>query len=508
MPHGDLAQIAALAGAAGSVLALAASRRRFLLAGFALLVGAEAMLAVALVPRSDLAKLGSPPRIAALALALLAVVALAALLVRLPALVPLVLLLAAPFRLPVDLGRQHVFLLLPLYGVLAAAVLAFAYRAASHPVPRIPWILAAPAVVFIALDGLSLTWSRDVEQGTIELLFFIFPFVALLAVIARAPWVRWLPRALLAGIVGLACVFSVIGLWQAWTHTLFFAQDLRVANAYTSYFRVTSVFKDPSLYGRHLVLAIAVLLVPLWLSRVNLVLGSGLIALLFAGLYFSYSQSSMGVLFVAAVAVTMVVGDRLGRRVVGVAALVLVLAAAGIVAAEVQGNSLKRVTSGRSRLVSVTTTVIHRNPLYGVGVGAQPKASQEETRARSGPRRVASHTTPLTVAAELGAVGVLAYLALLAGAARLLLLTRRRYGAVGAGLGAAFLVLFLHSLFYSGFFEDPITWGVLGVAAVSLAAPALVLEEETAPAAAGEVAARGPGRARALLGRAVTHWHT
>ena len=50
-----------------------------------------------------------------------------------------------------------------------------------------------------------------------------------------------------------------IGLYQAWTHTLVFAQDLRVANAYTTYFRVTSLFKDPSIYGRQLVLALALL---------------------------------------------------------------------------------------------------------------------------------------------------------------------------------------------------------------------------------------------------------
>jgi hypothetical protein len=32
------------------------------------------------------------------------------------------------------------------------------------------------------------------------------------------------------------------------------------------------------------------------------------------------------------------------------------------------------------------------------------------------------------------------------------------------------LALFVHSLLYAGFFEDPLTWGVLGVAAAVLAA--------------------------------------
>ena len=48
---------------------------------------------------------------------------------------------------------------------------------------------------------------------------------------------------------------------------------------------------------------------------------------------------------------------------------------------------------------------------------------------------------------------------------------------VGICLAAVFFVLFVHSLFYSGFFEDPITWGTLAFAAAfaasrSPAAPA------------------------------------
>ena len=99
------------------------------------------------------------------------------------------------------------------------------------------------------------------------------------------------------GVVGLAVVFAAIGLWQEKTHRIFFAHDLRVANTYTSFFRVTSVFKDPSIYGRHLVLAISVLIVLLWLRKVRFLVAAPIVAIIFAGLYFSYSQSSMAVLF-------------------------------------------------------------------------------------------------------------------------------------------------------------------------------------------------------------------
>ena len=47
----------------------------------------------------------------------------------------------------------------------------------------------------------------------------------------------------------------MIGLYQAVTRELFFfAPNLEVSNANSDYFRVTSLFGDPSLYGRHLVL--------------------------------------------------------------------------------------------------------------------------------------------------------------------------------------------------------------------------------------------------------------
>ena len=40
----------------------------------------------------------------------------------------------------------------------------------------------------------------------------------------------------------------------------------------------------------------------------------------------------------------------------------------------------------------------------------------------------------------------------------------------GVGLAAVLLVLVVHSLLYAGFFEDPLTWGVLALVAAGLAA--------------------------------------
>ncbi len=54
--------------------------------------------------------------------------------------------------------------------------------------------------------------------------------------------------------------------------------------------------------------------------------------------------------------------------------------------------------------------------------------------------------------------------------AQLRAMLRRRDAALGLALGAVLLSLFVHALFYSGFFEDPITWLALAVGASFLAA--------------------------------------
>ena len=206
-----------------------------------------------------------------------------------------------------QLGEEEAFLLLPLYLAIAAAVLALGYRIlrGERPEPP-PFLIALPLAAFVTLTATSFLWTWDERAGAIALAFFVFPFVAGFAVVARAPLADWLPRALLVTLVALGTLFAAIGIWQAHTRTLFFARDVEVANAYTSFFRVTSLFKDPSLYGRHLVIAIAVLLVAIFVRRgrpADWLIAAALVAFLFWGLFYSYSQSSFVALFAVTFAV-------------------------------------------------------------------------------------------------------------------------------------------------------------------------------------------------------------
>jgi putative inorganic carbon (HCO3(-)) transporter len=440
-----------------------------ILSGLGLLAAAEVGMAFALVPGRDLKLLvTSPTRAAALVGGLLVVIGVAFLFNRHPGVAPLLLLLTAPFRIGVSLGTQHANLLLPLYAVLAAAALALVWRLLrGGPVRLIDRSLAVPSAVLIFLYALSLLWARDVHQGSIELAAFLFPFLVLVAVVVHEPSRAWLPRALAIVLIGEAVAFAAFGLWEEGAHRIFFDRHLEVANVYTSFFRTNSLFYDPNIYGRHLALALSVLVVLMWQRRRLLALAAALIAFIWIALFFSYSQSSLVALFVVVVGITFVVGGRRTRRVVAICAAALALAGVGVAVVGVQGHSLRHVTSGRSHLASITFDVFRDHPLIGVGVGSQPRAAQNKSLSISSIKRDTSHTTPLTVAAELGIVGLIAYFAWFAGAFLTLRNAWRRNATIGLSLAAVFGLLVVHSLSYSGFFEDPITWGSLALAAAS-----------------------------------------
>ena len=508
MEHPDTAQIAAVGGALGSVLVLLGRGRLIFVGGLAVLVLAETGLALSL-GLGPFERLGSATGAAAAVAGLLLLGAAAAVLARRPALVPIAVLIAAPFRPPLDFDTSNRFLvsiaddgrlgrLLPLYFVLAATVAAFAWRAVrGADIRALPRVVALPAAAFFAFACCSLLWADDLEAGANLLVFFTLPFVALLATVARAEFPDAVPRALAAGAIGLACLFAAVGLWQAATHELFFyAPNLAISNANTDYFRVTSLFGDPSLYGRHLVLGMGIALALLAAGRWRAWPLVAALTLMWAGLLFSYSQSSMAALFVVTLALAFATGGRRVRLAVGALAVAAALAAGGYVAVQlIDGESLNQITSDRTERVEDTVRVIESDPLLGVGIGGQPRASRVLAGSDRPTPNFVSHTTPLTVAAELGVIGLALYVWLLVGGVRLIAAVRRRHETLGLALLASFLGLFVHALFYSGFLEDPITWLVLAIGAGYLTwaeQPAVSTARERAPA--GMEATAGDGR--------------
>jgi outer membrane protein assembly factor BamB/O-antigen ligase len=497
-------QAAAVAAAVAVVLCLVPSRRSALLAGLVLLAVTEAVLVRSLVPSHDLARaVSSHARIGALVAGLAVLGGLAVLFERWPGVVPVVLLAAAPFRVPVTLGSQDAFLLLPLYAVLAAAGLALILRVLrvvrGRALRAPPLVLGVPLAAYVGLASVSYLWTLDRPAGALELVFFLLPFAFLVAVVARAPLEPWLPKALAATVVALGVLFAAVGLWQEHTHRLFFAPTLEVANAYTTFFRVTSLFKDPSLYGRELVIAISVLLVLTLSRRLNPWLGAAGIAFLWLGLYPSYSQSSMIALVVVAAAIGGVLGNRRDRIVLGATVVLIGVVAFGLLAVRAQHSPLHSVTRGRSTLVTDSARAFLKKPVAGVGIGGQPRASASQPERKQSRARAASHTTILTVAAELGLLGLVAFAGVLLGAFAVLRTAWRRNRFAGLGLAAAFSAMLVQSFIYSGFFEDPLMWGSLAAAGM-YAAPR---GEESVRAFAARLGRWRPSRVQAVVGAIV-----
>jgi putative inorganic carbon (HCO3(-)) transporter len=468
--HEALAQAAAVVGAFGACGLLLARERLLFFGGLTALVAAEAGLAYALVPDAPSLLTASATRFGALAVGALFVLALAAAFARYPAAAPVALLVVAPFRLSVGLGSQEAFLLLPFYVVLAAAATALSYRVGrGGELPAVPYLIAGPTAALVALSGISLLWAEDLRAGTIALVFFYFPFSVLLSIVALTRTKDWTWRALATVLVAVTSVFAAIGVFQAWSHTEILAkQDVQLANAYSSLFRVTAVFQDPNVYGRHLVLGVVVILTALWLALLRPAVGLPVLGLLTLGLYFSYSQTSFVALFCAVLVVSLIAGDRLTRRVVVGVSAALVLAAGIVVLLEGDGDSTQQVTSDRSTLVQVTWPVYAAHPVVGVGIGSQPLASRRVEDAKKRKSKNVSHTTPLTVAAELGTIGLAVYVVFLAALGRAILEAWRRHRALGIALAGCLTALVVQSFFYGGFFEDPFAWGIAGVAAAVL----------------------------------------
>ncbi|HUB76922.1 MAG TPA: hypothetical protein VL977_07685, partial [Solirubrobacteraceae bacterium] len=146
-------------------------------------------------------------------------------------------------------------------------------------------------------------------------------------------------------------------------------------------------------------------------------------------------------------------------------------------------GSIANATSGRTSLLRGGLHLFEHRPLAGYGSGSfapEYRASlahvpngfeRHERLPYEPPVTSDSHTTPVTIAAEQGLIGLLAYAALLAAcAARLLGPPDVRACAARAAIAAAFAALLVHTLFYADFLEDPATW-VLLAAAGALARP-------------------------------------
>ena len=409
-----------------------------------------------------------------LVLATAAIAVLTYLFSRWPILLPLAILLAVPFRVPLHAGGDTANLLVPLYLVIAAAVVATLLRDWNDPptvhAPRALAYVLAAAVVLYALQAL---YSDDFSKGLQNVCFFFVPFTIAYRLLREVEWdARLLRWALI--VVGVeAAAFVLVGSVEFATRSLFWNDQIIRSNEFHTYFRVNSVFWDPNVYGRYLALVTVVATGALLWARTRdaFWLLSGLILVLFIGLVPTFSQSSFLALLAGLAVLAAIRWSwrwTLAAVAIGaIGAILVVLLVGG--SGKITSDRLNVDLSGRGSLISGGVDLFAEKPIQGYGSGSFQAAYRDHRDNKDAPVTV-SHTEPVTVAAEQGLIGLAVYLALI-GVALWTLGRGLWNGSSAVGLAArasvvaAFVALLVHTLAYAGFFEDPLTWVLLAIGA-------------------------------------------
>jgi len=386
----------------------------------------------------------------------------------------------------------------------------------------------------VVLYALQTLYSPDFSKSLQDVCFFFVPFSLVYALLRDGRWDRKFLTLVLWVIAVEAVAFVLVGTVEYVSRDLFWNSQVIRSNEFHTYFRVNSIFWDPNIYGRYLALVVVVAMSALlWAKeRKTLALLTGLVAVLWFGLALTFSQSSFAALL-AGLAVLAAIRWSLKWTLAAVGAgavlaVVIVLFAGG--ASKLSPDRLNVDTGGRTNLASGGVTLFGRRPLWGYGAGSFPKAYRQHIATKKAPVSV-SHTEPITVAAEQGVIGLVAYAALLVAALWTMgaglftrAISRAGDGGRGCSWGAAssfspqspsqtaahseaknpgphghplppagparqeqsaisprlhltaraailatFVALLVHTIAYASFYEDPIVW-VLMAAGASLAA--------------------------------------
>jgi putative inorganic carbon (HCO3(-)) transporter len=412
------------------------------------------------------------------------IAALAALIRRLPVAFPILAFALLPLRVPVEVGGETANLLIPLYGVIVAATAAAiwarwrdrALRGDPDPGPALPgavawppsnpvgwlqWLLAATLVLYAAQSA----YTEDVANAIEVAGFFLIPFAVMFSLLLEVDWDRRLLGLVLAAVAAMATLFAGVAIYQYAVRDLFLNEELLDSNQLHQYFRVNSLFFDPNILGRYLALAVTGLAAYIaWGSDRRLLAAATLVAgASLAGLAFSFSITSFAALLAGFATLALLrwglPGGAVAAGMAAVAALALLLAG-GAPSSELGDE--RRLDSGRTDLVSGGLELAADRPVAGWGSGSFGAAFWE--RIDRTPTTV-SHSEPVTVAAEQGAIGLGVYLPLVVVSLLALFAAAPGRSMARGAVAACFVVMLVHSIGYAGFAIDPATWALLALGA-------------------------------------------
>ena len=473
----------ACGAAAGALLARDARVRSG--AALVALVATPALIAGDVWDSSRVIALRHPPEKLAVVVvaAIVAAALVAAIFRRFPWSFPIATFAVLPLRVPVHVGGQTSHLLVPLYLVIAGGVLCFAYAAfrggsergdgaqAAHPATlrdsaAVIWLYRALAATLV-LYAIQSAYSADVSNAIENASFFLVPFALLFVMLGEVRWSERLLGWVLVTVSAVGLVFAGVAFWEYAARDLLLSKgDLLASNQLHLYFRVNSLFYDPNILGRALALVLVALGAYLaWTRNTALAIAAGAAAgILLAALALSYSITG----FVALIAGLLVVmalrwGIRwaLAAGVAIVVATAIFFAVSGVSRSDLSSSDkIESFSSGRVGLVTGGYHLTKDRPVWGWGSGSFGAAFNEHIDPTA--KTTASHSEPLTVGAEQGAIGLIVYVALVV-LALIVLLGGARASVGATAVAACFVAIFVHSLGYADFTVDPATWALLGV---------------------------------------------
>lgn len=337
--------------------------------------------------------------------------------------------------------------------------------------------LTAPLALLFAAYALSSLYA--IEPGgarteSLRLLFSLGGFALVPFFVRDRASLRWT----LVAFVASAAVLAVVGIYQQATGQFFWNPGLGLFGER----RINTTFADPNHFARFLLEGIVVAMM-LWFfvgRRAKFWFLLPALALSITTLVFTGSRGAwvVGAVALPAAIMALPIERALRLRLVGMGAALLVVAA--IVVSAFNPWFAKRLNTftfgfeaagARPYLVQAGLKMFTDHPLTGVGTGGYQRAFQDDYYRYKDPKIHAnvtiSHTSMVTLVAELGLIGLsaFAFLALrwVAYVRDVLRAAPPDLRAAGVGLAVITGIVFLGSQTEGRFLEDPYLWFAAGL---------------------------------------------
>lgn len=338
--------------------------------------------------------------------------------------------------------------------------------------------LTLPLALLFAVYACSTAYAIDVSAARTEslrLLFSLGTFALIPFFVRDRASLRWT----LYAFVFAAAALAVAGIYQEATDTFFWNAGLGLYGER----RINATFADPNHFARFLLEGIVVAMMLWFYVRRRVKFGFLLPAMALAVLTLVFTGSRgawiVGLVALPVAVLALPIERSLRLRMLGMGAALLVVAALAVAAFNPYfSKRLNTFTFGfeaagaRPYLVKAGLNMFADHPLTGVGAGGYQTAFEDDYYRYKDPKIKAnvtiSHTSLVTVMAELGVIGLAALaFVVVRWAAYLRELLRAAppdLKAVLIGMAMVSAIIFLGSQTEGRFLEDPYLWFAAGIA--------------------------------------------